>query len=112
MDATAGFATPGSRFGDFAVESPIHESERSLVLRCARVGAAGTAFLIGAGVASGDIVVTTARRMRSRVSPAIDTVTSGIEVSVIAPVDRYVRERAGSVFTSRDGREPRDKADG
>ena len=62
--------------------------------------------------ALGDIVVTTARRMRSRVSPAIDTVTSGIEVSVIAPVDRYVRERAGSVFTSRDGREPRDKADG
>ena len=66
------------------------------------VGAAGTAFLIGAGVASGDIVVTTVRRMRARVTPAIDVVTSGIEVNVVAPVDRYVRERAGSVFTSRD----------
>ncbi len=65
------------------------------------VGAAGTAFLIGAGVASGDIVVTTVRRMRARVTPAIDTVTSGIEV-VVAPVDRYVRERAGSVFSSHD----------
>jgi len=66
------------------------------------VGAAGTAFLIGAGVASGDIVVTTVRRMRARVTPAIDVVTSGIEVNVVAPVDRYVRERAGSVFTSHE----------
>ncbi|HET9083929.1 MAG TPA: threonine/serine exporter family protein [Candidatus Limnocylindrales bacterium] len=70
------------------------------------VGAAGTAFLIGAGVASGDIVVTTFRRMRARVTPAIDTVTTGIGVNVVAPVDRYVRERAGSVFTSRDRDDP------
>ena len=67
------------------------------------VGAAGTAFVIGAGVASGDIVVTTVRRMRARVTPAIDTVATGIGVNVVAPVDRYVRERAGSVFVSRDG---------
>jgi len=66
------------------------------------VGAAGTAFLIGAGVASGDIVVTTLRRMRARVTPAIDSVTTGFEVNVIAPVDRYVRERAGSVLNPRD----------
>jgi uncharacterized membrane protein YjjP (DUF1212 family) len=67
------------------------------------VGAAGTAFLIGAGVASGDIVVTTVRRMRARVTPAIDTVATGIGVNVVAPVDRYVRERTSSVFVSRDG---------
>jgi uncharacterized membrane protein YjjP (DUF1212 family) len=67
------------------------------------VGAAGTAFLIGAGVASGDIVVTAVRRMHARVTPAIDTVTTGIGVNVVAPVDRYVRERAGSVFVSHDG---------
>jgi uncharacterized membrane protein YjjP (DUF1212 family) len=66
------------------------------------VGAAGTAFLIGAGVASGAIVVTTIRRMRTQVSPAIDTVTSGLEVKVVAPVDRYVRERAGSVLNPPD----------
>jgi uncharacterized membrane protein YjjB (DUF3815 family) len=66
------------------------------------VGAAGTAFLIGAGVASGDIVVTTVRRMRARVTPAIDTVTTGFETIVVAPVDRYVRERTGSA-TARSG---------
>ncbi|HET8785555.1 MAG TPA: threonine/serine exporter family protein [Candidatus Limnocylindrales bacterium] len=92
------------------VEALLAETDAARIVGL--VGAAGTAFLIGAGVASGDIVVTTARRMRARVSPAIDTVTSGFEVSVIAPVDRYVRERAGSVFTSRDGRSAGDKADG
>jgi hypothetical protein len=40
--------------------------------------------------------------MRTQVSPAIDTVASGLEVKVVAPVDRYVRERAGSVFNPHD----------
>ena len=70
------------------------------------VGAAGTAFLIGAGVASGDIVVTTVRRMRARVTPAIDTVTTGFETIVVAPVDRYVRERTGSVKSPSRDRHP------
>ena len=34
---------------------------------------------------------------------AMGTVATGIGVNVVAPVDRYVRERAGSVFVSRDG---------
>ncbi len=70
------------------------------------VGAAGTAFLIGAGVASGDIVVTTVRRMRDRVTPAIDTVTTGFETIVVAPVDRYVRERTGSAKSPSRDRHP------
>ncbi len=55
------------------------------------VGAAVTAFVIGTGVASGDIVVTAIRRARERfVAPAVGAVVDGVEVFVVRPVERFV----------------------
>ena len=55
------------------------------------VGAAGTAFLIGTGVASGDIIVLLIRRVRDRVvAPAVDAVAGGIDVLIVGPMERVV----------------------
>jgi uncharacterized membrane protein YjjB (DUF3815 family) len=55
------------------------------------VGAAVTAFVIGTGVASGDIAVTAIRRARQRfVAPAVGAVADGVEVFVVRPVGRIV----------------------
>ena len=55
------------------------------------LAAAGTAFLVGTGVASGDILVMAFRRVRDDlVAPAVDAVTGGIEVYIVEPVERRV----------------------
>jgi uncharacterized membrane protein YjjP (DUF1212 family) len=55
------------------------------------IGAAVTAFLIGTGVASGDIAVSAIRRARERfVAPAVGAVADGVEVFVVRPVERFV----------------------
>ena len=51
--------------------------------------AAGTAFVIGTGVAMGDILVKVIRGVRDRVvAPAVGKVAEGVEVLVIVPVGR------------------------
>ena len=53
--------------------------------------AAATAFLIGTGVASGDIAVSMARRLGHRfVSPAVGVVADRVDVMIIGPVHRAV----------------------
>jgi hypothetical protein len=68
-----------------------------------------TAFLIGTGVASGDILVTAIRRARQRfVVPAVGAVADGVEVFVVRPVGRivgHVLEDGGS--SDQDGAEDR-----
>jgi uncharacterized membrane protein YjjP (DUF1212 family) len=61
------------------------------------VAAAGTAFLIGTGVAIGDILVLAIRGVRDRVvAPAVGVVGERVEVLVITPVSRVVdRARYG-----------------
>lgn len=66
----------------------------------ARIGgllsAAGTAFLIGTGVASGDIIVSTIRRLRyDYVNPAVDMVASGVGDFIVTPVGRVVDQVVG-----------------
>jgi hypothetical protein len=56
--------------------------------------AAGTAFVLGVGVASGDIIVSAARRIRTRVvTPAVDAMAGGVDVFVVTPVE-HAAERA------------------
>jgi uncharacterized membrane protein YjjB (DUF3815 family) len=67
----------------------------------ARVGglidATATAFLVGTGVASGDIVVATVRRIQTRiVAPAVDAVSGGVDVLVVGPVTRALGARPGT----------------
>ncbi len=60
------------------------------------LAAVGTAFLLGTGVASGDIIVSTARRVRDRVvDPAVDAVAGGVDVLVVTPVERAVGRLQG-----------------
>jgi uncharacterized membrane protein YjjP (DUF1212 family) len=60
------------------------------------VGAAVTAFLIGTGVASGDIIVLAVRRVRDRVvAPAVGAVVEGVDVLVTGPMERVVGRRRG-----------------
>lgn len=59
------------------------------------IAAVVTAFLIGVGVASGDIVLLAIRRIRDRivapaVDAAVDAVAEGVEVLVSGPVERAV----------------------
>jgi uncharacterized membrane protein YjjP (DUF1212 family) len=55
------------------------------------VAAAGTAFLVGTGVALGDVLVLALQGVRDRVvAPAVGAVAGGIEVLVIAPMGRAV----------------------
>jgi uncharacterized membrane protein YjjB (DUF3815 family) len=68
------------------------------------LAAATTAFLLGTGVASGDIIVTTARRFRERiVKPAVGAVAGGVDVLVVDPVER-VAERAAEHLLPRSRR--------
>ncbi|HET9346848.1 MAG TPA: threonine/serine exporter family protein [Candidatus Limnocylindrales bacterium] len=60
------------------------------------LGAAATAFLIGVGVAAGDIVVMLVRGVGRGVRPAVGAVTGGVDVLVIQPVGRVVAHRLGS----------------
>jgi uncharacterized membrane protein YjjP (DUF1212 family) len=64
--------------------------------------AAGTAFVIGTGVAIGDILILIIRGVRDRVvAPAVGKVAEGVEVLVIVPVGRAVeRARHGDVGAS------------
>jgi uncharacterized membrane protein YjjB (DUF3815 family) len=65
------------------------------------LAAAGTAFLVGTGVASGDIIVATALRVRQRlVDPAVgavaggvDAVAGGVDEFLVTPVERAVERR-------------------
>ncbi len=55
------------------------------------IDATATAFLIGVGVAIGDIVVTTIRTIREQVvAPAVGAVADNVEVLVINPVGRAI----------------------
>ncbi len=55
------------------------------------LGAVGTAFIIGTGVALGDILVLATRGVRDQVvTPAVGAVAGGVEVFVIEPVGRAV----------------------
>ena len=55
------------------------------------IDATATAFLLGTGVATGDIIVTTVRRIREHiVVPAIDALAGGVNVLVVSPVGRAV----------------------
>jgi uncharacterized membrane protein YjjP (DUF1212 family) len=68
--------------------------------------AAGTAFIIGTGVAIGDILILIIRGLRDRVvAPAVGKVAEGVEVLVVVPVGRAVeRARHGETSASiRDG---------
>jgi uncharacterized membrane protein YjjP (DUF1212 family) len=72
------------------------------------VEAAATAFLIGTGVATGDIIVLAIRRVRDRVvSPAVGAVTSGLDVLVVSPVERVVSRARGGPARQGDPRAPR-----
>ena len=69
------------------------------------LGAAGTAFMLGTGVASGDIIVTTARRIRTHVvDPAVDAVSGGVDVFVMTPVERTVNRAAELLGRGRGDR--------
>ena len=61
------------------------------------IGAAATAFLIGTGVAMGDIVLSTVRGVRdSVVAPAVDAVAGGVDVLIVSRVERAVEHARGS----------------
>ena len=66
--------------------------------------AAGTAFVIGTGVAIGDILTLVIRGVRDQVvAPAVGKVAEGVEVLVIVPVGRAVeRARHGDTTSSTD----------
>jgi uncharacterized membrane protein YjjP (DUF1212 family) len=76
------------------------------------LAAAGTAFVIGTGVAMGDIVVLLFRDVRDQVVvPAVGAVAEGVEVLVVAPVGRVVKrarhaERPHVTHTVDDRVEP------
>jgi uncharacterized membrane protein YjjP (DUF1212 family) len=66
------------------------------------VGAAATAFLIGTGVATGDIIVLTVRGVRDTVvAPAIGAVTGGVDVLIVSRVERAVEQARGSRSSTR-----------
>jgi uncharacterized membrane protein YjjP (DUF1212 family) len=61
------------------------------------IGAALTAFLIGTGVAMGDIIVSTVRGVRDTVvAPAVDAVAGGVDVLIVSRVERAVERARGS----------------
>ncbi len=58
------------------------------------LAAAGTAFVIGTGVASGDIVVATVRIFRDEVVPrAIEVASEGVDTLVVTPFERITARR-------------------
>ena len=69
------------------VTAMLAESELDRVVGL--IAAAGTAFTIGAGVASGDIVVQTLRLVRDAVIPqAIEAAAGGLDTLVVTPFER------------------------
>jgi uncharacterized membrane protein YjjB (DUF3815 family) len=61
------------------------------------LGAAGTAFVIGTGVAAGDVVMTTLRRLRERVIPgAIEAAAGGLDSLVVVPFEQLIGGRGRS----------------
>jgi len=82
------------------------------------LAAAGTAFLVGTGVALGDILVLAIQGVRERVvGPAVEVVSGGVDL-VIAPVERAVgrarrsgRESVSSIDTRRDAVRPAARPD-
>ncbi len=69
------------------------------------VGAATTAFLIGTGVATGDLAVVGFRRFRDGlVAPAVGAVAEGVDTLVIQPAARVARPVSRAVLgTQRHG---------
>jgi hypothetical protein len=67
------------------------------------IGAIGTAFIIGTGVALGDILVQAIRGVRDQVvTPAVGAVAGGVEVLVIEPVGRAVNRARRPEQTAGD----------
>jgi uncharacterized membrane protein YjjB (DUF3815 family) len=67
------------------------------------IDATATAFLVGVGVASGDIAVVVVRRIRERiVAPAVDAVAGGVDILVVRPVGRAL---GGATEATGDGLE-------
>jgi len=72
------------------------------------LAAAGAAFLVGTGVASGDILVQALRSVRDDlVGPAVDAVTGGIEDYIVEPVERRVGRSARTPSERGPGRRRR-----
>jgi uncharacterized membrane protein YjjP (DUF1212 family) len=78
------------------------------------IDATAAAFLIGVGVAIGDIVVATVRTIREQVvAPAVDAVAGNVEVLVINPVGRVIgaalphADRAAAGEAAGDDDDPR-----
>jgi uncharacterized membrane protein YjjP (DUF1212 family) len=68
------------------------------------LAAAATAFAIGVGVASGDIVVATVRRFRERVIPsAIEAAVEGVDSFVVVPFEQIIGRRPRSAAAPADG---------
>lgn len=68
------------------------------------LAAAATAFAIGVGVASGDIIVATVRRFRERVIPsAIEAAVEGVDSYVVVPFEQFIGRRARSAASAVDG---------
>ncbi len=66
------------------------------------IGAAATAFVLGVGVATGDIIVTAAQRLRRQVvEPAVDVVAGGVDVLVVTPVERAAEAAAQRLGLNR-----------
>ena len=73
------------------------------------VGAAATAFLIGTGVATGDIIVSTLRGVRDTVvAPAVDAVAGGVDVLIVSRVERAVEHVRGGRSSARPRRQRRE----
>jgi uncharacterized membrane protein YjjP (DUF1212 family) len=67
------------------------------------LAAAATAFAIGVGVASGDIIVATVRRFRDRVIPsAIEAAVEGVDSFVVVPFEHIVGRRKRSAAAEPD----------
>jgi uncharacterized membrane protein YjjB (DUF3815 family) len=81
-----------------------------------------TAFLIGVGVATGDIFVTTIRSLREHVvAPAVGAVADNVEVLVVQPVGRAIgavpradrdRDAPAAAHADEDGTGPADRSAG
>jgi uncharacterized membrane protein YjjP (DUF1212 family) len=71
------------------------------------LGAATTAFAIGAGVASGDILVTTVRRVRDQVIPgAIEAAAGRVDMLVVTPFERILGRANAPPHAASSQKEP------
>jgi len=68
------------------------------------IDATTTAFLVGTGVASGDVIVATIRRVRDRIlGPAVGAIAEGVDVLVVAPVSRVLATRPDAAEHEEEG---------